>query len=617
MLYPDHNYLGPGNPLDNGPPVDNADKIAQKHDYDYNNAQSLLDVHLSDAEAIGKFGLDFIKNPNLPSAAGAIGLAGKKWLEYSTGGATTYPFRFNPIVKGVNSVQKLFTGKDLDVMSEPKKRRLDEKNIADSTSNAVSDSVSSAMEVNPQPGTSLPGGTGADISATIIKNPHIKTVKFRFNKTFQCYTGGFQFTQVSPSTFLPANDKLPWDEVFNSWSKWHLTPLAALDPGAIWMYCTPSEFNNLPHFAYATSCGIKVTPLGYRLPFQTNESQAGYANSQTLVQCCSAVGLNTIFNIAITNYEIPTSTDPTKIANSLAKEPPYEYLMYGSGSHVGACVGVPKHFNMYTAIMLERGGTSTSNPITESPNLIDHMCIQNVNDTKGIPVINYTHEFKNGLLKFPTSASQRNVLNRNSTVAQSTLQEGFTNTLPNYFRSGANQDSGGNGWLDTTYNVNFNPSYTDYAVPGDSTDNFYNFTIEKSYWLQRQIGQQQTPDYSPYVHFGCMPVPSNFALATTETYAASVIQWEVQTCLEVEVNLNSITAYYPVPYLKSWDPVYNNMTMSKKQGRCILIANRRLRVDQTAQPTTAESGLRTRVRPGPKTTDPGLLGTIVGNFTRM
>jgi hypothetical protein len=34
-LYPGTHYLGPGNPLNNGPPTSDADRIAQQHDYDY------------------------------------------------------------------------------------------------------------------------------------------------------------------------------------------------------------------------------------------------------------------------------------------------------------------------------------------------------------------------------------------------------------------------------------------------------------------------------------------------------------------------------------------------------------------------------------------------------
>lgn len=74
-LYPGHNYLGPGNPTHNGKPIDDADAIAQVHDLDYSFAKSTSDVRKADTDAIWEFTKNFVKKPNLPSLAGAFGLA--------------------------------------------------------------------------------------------------------------------------------------------------------------------------------------------------------------------------------------------------------------------------------------------------------------------------------------------------------------------------------------------------------------------------------------------------------------------------------------------------------------------------------------------------------------
>lgn len=81
FLWPGHNYLGPGNPLENGPTVDKADEIAKRHDYAYHNAQTASDITTADKQAIGEFGLDFIKHPNISSLAGAVGLTTKFGVE--------------------------------------------------------------------------------------------------------------------------------------------------------------------------------------------------------------------------------------------------------------------------------------------------------------------------------------------------------------------------------------------------------------------------------------------------------------------------------------------------------------------------------------------------------
>lgn len=90
FLFPGHNYLGPGNPLDNGEPVDNADKIARVHDNEYNNAVNSSDVFASDRKAIFNFSKDFVSDPNLPSLAGAFGLALKHGVEQNLTGVL-YP----------------------------------------------------------------------------------------------------------------------------------------------------------------------------------------------------------------------------------------------------------------------------------------------------------------------------------------------------------------------------------------------------------------------------------------------------------------------------------------------------------------------------------------------
>ena len=50
MNIPGHNYVGPGNKLDNGLPVDTDDLIAQHHDWHYANAKNKQDIRNADIE---------------------------------------------------------------------------------------------------------------------------------------------------------------------------------------------------------------------------------------------------------------------------------------------------------------------------------------------------------------------------------------------------------------------------------------------------------------------------------------------------------------------------------------------------------------------------------------
>lgn len=81
FLFPGHKYLGPGNKLNSGEPVDSDDAIAREHDHDYEVATCKEDVHIADKKAIFSFILDWIINKNWHSAVGAFGLSCKHVTE--------------------------------------------------------------------------------------------------------------------------------------------------------------------------------------------------------------------------------------------------------------------------------------------------------------------------------------------------------------------------------------------------------------------------------------------------------------------------------------------------------------------------------------------------------
>nr|WGL41074.1 capsid protein [Psittaciform ambidensovirus] len=581
LLYPGHNYLGPGNELDNGPPVDKADEIARVHDYAYHNADSKSDIYKSDFESFKNFTSYFVSNPNLPSFAGAAGI-GAKLIGETVLGATIYPFEHNLIGQGANEINKAFGGSDWFEKGPKRSIEQDEamkKQKTDHDGAGQDQNVSSTdgTNNNPQAGSSLPGGTGADVVATIIKNPHLPTTGMMFKKTWQFYTGAFQFNSLSAREYFGnTSTGLSFSDNTNVL----LTPMAALDPGMLALYMSPMEYNNLPEFTIAKMSKIKVVPLGYRLPFQTNEATANFANSQTLVQIAHSVGLNTMYNMAATPYQI-TAADPT-LVTATTTEDDYQTKLYGSANNatklLGANIGKPTHINLYTAIFSKRG-QNTDETNAETPNLIDNIQIQNVNDCKGTPIINFENEFKMGLLKVPNGAtvSQRDMLYQTAgNRYYGILNEGVNQTAYSIYTSQVNQDD---------------PNL--FGRTGESTANAfntpanlfnYNSTIEKSYWIQNQIGQHQTPDYTPFIHYGCMAVPNNPALVGTETFSPAVVQWEVCCELYCEFNLNSTNPYANIPYIKKWDPIYYTDTYPRNSGQVVTVANRRFQPAQEIQP---------------------------------
>lgn len=78
---PFHNYIGPGNPLNNGEPVNSADRIAQIHDQSYAIAKTKQDIFNSDSLAIKEFLNDFYEKRNIGALVGAAGLSIKHNIE--------------------------------------------------------------------------------------------------------------------------------------------------------------------------------------------------------------------------------------------------------------------------------------------------------------------------------------------------------------------------------------------------------------------------------------------------------------------------------------------------------------------------------------------------------
>lgn len=92
MNFPGHRYLGPGNPIVNGTPVDSDDYIAQTHDLAHDAATEPSDIRAADRAAISEFTVDAFRNRNWHSVIGAVGLTGKYLFESVAG--VRYPRQF-------------------------------------------------------------------------------------------------------------------------------------------------------------------------------------------------------------------------------------------------------------------------------------------------------------------------------------------------------------------------------------------------------------------------------------------------------------------------------------------------------------------------------------------
>lgn len=420
----------------------------------------------------------------------------------------------------------------------------------------------------PQAGGSVPGGTGSSVNPITITQQREDTNSLTFKKTFQVYTAGFQFGKQTESFWTTPN--FDWSQLLGSGGTSDpnlqvlTTPLAVVNPSACQWFMSNREWDSLPPGAYATHCSIKVTPLGYRLPFATNEATSTFANSQTLVQIVSGVGINNQMDCMINQY----TTDPSDLSKPTGQQGVtrdyLQKLLYGSDIDIGSNMGIPRHLNMYLTLIHSHDQAT--------PNLLPLVNIRNINDTKGTPSINYDYSYKMGVLKAPSRAHYSALLQNNVVLREGNNPMGWwarnllqnVDTLPTgrglsmWAEDGAKENN-------TSQQIGF-----DFA---------YQTRIEKADVMTRNMNDRASPDAPPLITFGCMPVQSNAALAPTATFADVVVQWQIETTLHVNYHLNYLDPVIDIFYIQSWDPSAGILSWNNGQedgaGIEAYIANRR------------------------------------------
>lgn len=397
---------------------------------------------------------------------------------------------------------------------------------------------------DPQAGGSIAGGTGSSQMATIIRNPRINHYNITLKKRFQIYTAGIQFKYIG----IPG---APFQDPQGDTNAFMVTPLASINPDMFAIYGTKAEFGNLPSYSYATQARIKITPLGFRLPFATGEGASQYANSQTLVQIASGVGINKQVNMVEGAIMVDETdlTNPTAVSDSLFN---CWNTLYGQDGSIGACVGFPRNWNRYTTVYVPNGAVGPAG-FSDGMMLNKMIDVQNINDCKGMPVINYVHDFKCGLLKFSPAECARYYLRPSN---------------PNYYIPNGNYDS----LYHAVSNLNtpdFPNTPQDILYQSNSLRNVRDniaqwvdpeLQIEKCAWISTNLSKANQPDATPLLHFGVFPVQSNAPFAPAPSFSNVAAQWEVETELDIVSTMDFTSCIEMFPVIQAWDPYISTGT---------------------------------------------------------
>lgn len=404
-----------------------------------------------------------------------------------------------------------------------------------------------------QAGQSTPGGPGSSVVANILKNPHSNEVVFKFHKSIKIYTGGYQFKGFQANQFFQTGTRgLPTH--IGAADRLLITPLAMIDPNNLHWFLSPAEFAALPKWCRMVSSHVKVTPDGYKLPFQTNEANASFANSQTIVYIQTAIGLeehyllfNGQYTSAASDLTLVTGLVSTGTAPNIDLEGiDISQIIYGSTQEsqpLGCNIGIQRHLNNYMVIV-----STPDNNAGYSPNLIDNSLVQNINDCKGSPVCEIENHYENGLLKLGGANSE----------VYNALASGVILPLGNKSNNahGVNQVS--------SLTAGSAPIQTRTAGISNSVqEGFfgYNFPIEKNVFFTRQYNQMTDSKLPVCGYFGVQPVQSNAVLAATPTFSNVSAIWTIQTECDIVCEANQFKdGYSGRKYMNSWTPFFMTNT---------------------------------------------------------
>lgn len=445
-----HKYLGPGNKLRNGKPVDEDDEIAEIHDHLYNKAKTQEDIREADRDAIKHF-LDL---NSAHGYLGAAGLAAKYGLESLTG--VLYPrnmkrkpsaaqlkqrdkyakvqrrladlsretglsFReiqqahsrdawrdlASPAEAGPSNQHKEHgesDSKELRYIARPDTPPPEEQDELDENHFALFQDLEE-MQIDMPPtqsnqniqrneatalaGNGPSGASGRSSGTTGVG--HIVSIPRSLPPAPMTYT--FRKTRIFFSYGI-ATKRIN----LNS-DDYYTTPLALVPVDLAGFYLSPSEFREISNDAWAKECRVRITPLGIRTAFEFGGAITGHTTNEFVPIGMKAVGLNLnteITNVTYKNYDdmLPNGFQDIKPTDIMDR------YYINDDAHVNL---VSRHAIGY-ACFVSPGKNQTTGAfknICGQMRKDQHVDQFLINTAIGQPIVDYKYKFKHAPLSIP------------------------------------------------------------------------------------------------------------------------------------------------------------------------------------------------------------------------
>ncbi|KAL1415819.1 hypothetical protein MTO96_028762 [Rhipicephalus appendiculatus] len=394
-LFPGHRYLGPGNPLRNGDPVDEDDGIAKSHDEAYERAKSHVDVFAADQASAALFLNDFRRTVFMEcqETDGNVHITGNQIQQTQSDTCLT------------------------QAPATPKVRKC----------------RSRCPQTPPirQGGAGI-GGNGENSSELVqqilrVPRDHGVVTVFRDSKILTTWAYAMMKTNLVYDT----------EKTFPG----ILTSLSRLPVDRPYLYIPHGTYLNLPSHTRAVTCSVKVTPHGLRTPWKTGSSVVQPVNSDMLVYGLSSVGLNHSMDTGMCRVKKGETNNPMKPQSytpfqekdhsDLAKS--YWGLKITPGTEgqdgddektIPACMGVPRHNFAYDFIHIEKASPRLTKFVNQFP-FKGHV---------GTPIINYEYQFgTDAWLKMgPTYNAGNELLTRTQLGLPTDVASYTTSNMSNY-----------------------------------------------------------------------------------------------------------------------------------------------------------------------------------------
>lgn len=586
---PGTKYTGPGNSLNRGPGVNDADDDAKLHDEQYSAAHNSADIKKSDKHLLQNAGDHLIEGiqgkgtlgNTILSAVQGAGIGAKHIAENVVG--PIYPKTYStpsagePMDAG-NEAESARRRRPNDNSLETGVRPAKQSKVVSSSGIPASEGTSDSSQTSEVVGTMSLTGTGKEQASGGASSEG--TPPFMIERPLSTFgnkiTSFKKVHKVMTFGLAPAII----NGVANVNTRLLTTYLAEIPWHIPAFYLNQSEFDNLSIGSHVVSVQIEVYYRGTTIQFQTNQSTTSLATLNQINDIAVATGLNRTGwgqNYRNTGFDTTNTMVPTSVGNPqyrplTAVGPPattyrgmvedYYGTENGNGNfeeyiphhQIGRHVFLYNYWGMTTRI--HPGVPPSQNMFGGWPALAEKFQQMDGKTVVNTCVLKSQYKPKMGPIKQPLT-------NLNMGLPNMSLSAGINIPIGGLMAEARNANvnlysNASSGSVHNNTNETNRPYSSNPAVP-----NFMDIymPIEKSQCARTGFWGSQTGHIQPSLHIGVQPVPalSTAALLTTNTGANAWTDsrgyWEIVATMHVKEFTPTHMPYATAPNVPPGDVI--------------------------------------------------------------